>query len=458
MLKADARRGRAARLPEFRMRRGHQQHARPGAVAPGRGALPHARRALQIRQRADDLHGFKAGALRLAMAHTAADAEIIGIIDADYVVHAGLAERSGAGCSPIRRSASSRRPRITATASAASMHHAMNGEYAGFFDIGMVQRNESNAIIVHGTMCLIRRAALERAGGWSSDTICEDTDLGLTMLELGWLAHYTNRRYGHGLLPDNFEAYKKQRDRWASGGFQIVKKHWRRFLPGASLLTRDQKREFALRLAQLARRRERRRRWSPSSISSGCRSSPLSDIAVPDRDSDLADHRDLRDFDRAFRRAVPAARAHPARTGGRRHGGGHGDAVDGGARRRDGIVQGSSALRAHRQRRQGAAQGHRLPRLLGSDPGRPAACSAQRSCSRPISSGCARSTCSLSCWWCRACRSSPRSLAAFENSRFNDFACGAARGQGLELLPRECCARAIAEASAAPEKRMEAAP
>ena len=142
------------------------------------------------------------------------------------------------------------------------MHHAMNGEYAGFFDIGMVQRNENNAIIVHGTMCLIRRAALEAAGGWSSDTICEDTDLGLTMLELGWHAHYTNRRYGHGLLPDSFEAYKKQRHRWAYGGFQIVKKHWRRFLPGASRLTREQKREFALGWlnwlgAESARRRGR---------------------------------------------------------------------------------------------------------------------------------------------------------------------------------------------------------
>ena len=31
--------------------------------------------------------GFKAGALRLALAHTAADAEIIGVLDADYVVH-----------------------------------------------------------------------------------------------------------------------------------------------------------------------------------------------------------------------------------------------------------------------------------------------------------------------------------------------------------------------------------
>src|SRR5581483_5156104 len=35
---------------------------------------------------ADNLAGYKAGALRLALAHTAADAEIIGVIDADYVV------------------------------------------------------------------------------------------------------------------------------------------------------------------------------------------------------------------------------------------------------------------------------------------------------------------------------------------------------------------------------------
>src|SRR5262249_39563802 len=112
--------------------------------------------------------------------------------------------------------------------------------------IGMVERNEANAIIVHGTMCLIRRAALEAAGSWSSDTIVEDSDLGLTILELGWRALYTNRRYGHGLLPDTFEAFKKQRHRWAYGGVQIMKKHWRRFLPGASRLTPDQKREYAI--------------------------------------------------------------------------------------------------------------------------------------------------------------------------------------------------------------------
>jgi exo-beta-1,3-glucanase (GH17 family)/cellulose synthase/poly-beta-1,6-N-acetylglucosamine synthase-like glycosyltransferase len=195
--------------------------------------------------RADNIAGFKAGALRLALVHTAADAEVLGVLDADYVVHQDwLKDLMPLFGDPTVGLVQA--PQDHRDGARSVMHHAMNGEYAGFFDIGMVQRNEFNAIIVHGTMCLIRRSAIEAGGGWSSDTICEDTDLGLTLLELGWQAHYTNRRYGRGLLPDSFEAYKKQRHRWAYGGFQILKKHWRRFLPGGSRLTREQKREFAL--------------------------------------------------------------------------------------------------------------------------------------------------------------------------------------------------------------------
>jgi exo-beta-1,3-glucanase (GH17 family)/cellulose synthase/poly-beta-1,6-N-acetylglucosamine synthase-like glycosyltransferase len=195
--------------------------------------------------RIENLAGFKAGALRLALAHTAPDAEIIGCIDADYVVEASWLKdlvplfadaRVGLVQSPQDHRDGSRTP----------MHRAMNAEYSGFFDIGMVQRNEANAIIVHGTMCLIRRAAIDSAGGWSSDTIVEDSDLGLAILERGWLAHYTNRRYGYGLLPDTFEAYKRQRQRWAFGGFQLVCKHWRNLLPWTNSLSREQKREYAL--------------------------------------------------------------------------------------------------------------------------------------------------------------------------------------------------------------------
>ena len=193
----------------------------------------------------DNVAGYKAGALRLALAHTAADAEIIGVIDADYVVRPDWL-KDLVPAFVDAKVGMIQAPQDHRDGERTVMHHAMNGEYAGFFDIGMVQRNEANAIIVHGTMCLIRRAALNSAGGWSSDTIVEDCDLGLLVLEQGWQIHYTNRRYGHGLLPDTFDAFKKQRHRWAYGGFQILRKHWRHLLPRVGGLTREQKREFGV--------------------------------------------------------------------------------------------------------------------------------------------------------------------------------------------------------------------
>ncbi len=195
--------------------------------------------------RVDKLSGFKAGALRLALQHTAPDAEIIGSIDADYVVEPNwLTDMAPLFADP--RVGFVQAPQDHRDGGRSVMHTAMNAEYAGFFDIGMVQRNEVNAIVLHGTMALIRRSALDAVGGWSSDTIVEDTDLGLAILEHGYAAHYTNRRYGYGLLPDTFDAYKRQRQRWAYGGFQLIRKHWRKMLPGAEGLTRDQKREFGI--------------------------------------------------------------------------------------------------------------------------------------------------------------------------------------------------------------------
>src|SRR5271167_4412902 len=189
--------------------------------------------------------GYKAGALRVALENAALDAEIIGVIDADYVVQPDwLRDLVPLFADP--RVGLVQSPQDHRDGDRSLMHHAMNAEYAGFFDIGMVQRNEFNAIIVHGTMCLIRRAAIDMAGGWSSATIVEDADLGLTLLEQGWIAHYTNRRYGYGLLPDTFDAYKRQRHRWAFGGLQILRKHWQQLLPGADGLTREQKREYGI--------------------------------------------------------------------------------------------------------------------------------------------------------------------------------------------------------------------
>jgi cellulose synthase/poly-beta-1,6-N-acetylglucosamine synthase-like glycosyltransferase/exo-beta-1,3-glucanase (GH17 family) len=190
-----------------------------------------------------DVAGFKAGALNLAMVEVDPQAEILALIDADYVVAPNWLK----DLMPVfedPKVALMQAPQDHRNASVSAFHRMMQWEFAGFFDIGMVQRNEDNAIITHGTMLLIRRSAFDEVGGWQVDTIVEDTELGLRLYQAGYTAHYTNVRYGWGLLPDTFKAYKSQRHRWAYGALQIIKKHGRSMLPGGKALTREQKFHF----------------------------------------------------------------------------------------------------------------------------------------------------------------------------------------------------------------------
>jgi Glycosyl transferase family group 2 len=101
----------------------------------------------------------------------------------------------------------------------------MNWEYDGFFRIGMHHRNERNAIVQHGTMTMIRAQALRQHGAWSAWCVCEDTELGLRLMQQGLSTVYVDQIFGRGLTPDGFAAFKKQRYRWAQGGMQIFKAH-----------------------------------------------------------------------------------------------------------------------------------------------------------------------------------------------------------------------------------------
>jgi cellulose synthase/poly-beta-1,6-N-acetylglucosamine synthase-like glycosyltransferase/exo-beta-1,3-glucanase (GH17 family) len=187
--------------------------------------------------------GFKAGALNAAIAATAADAEILAVVDADYVVAPNwLSDLVPAFADPTIGLVQA--PQDHRDGGESVFKAVMNSEYAGFFDIGMVQRNEDDAIIAHGTMLLVRRSAFAAVGGWGTDTITEDTELGLRLYRAGWRARYTARRYGRGLLPDTFAAFKTQRERWAYGAVQIIRKHWRAMLPGSRDLTAAQKFQF----------------------------------------------------------------------------------------------------------------------------------------------------------------------------------------------------------------------
>ena len=168
--------------------------------------------------------GFKAGALNFCLGETAGDAEVIGVLDADYVVAPDwLACMAPQFADPAVGFVQS--PQDYRDGSENWFKRLMFWEYAGFFQLGMVTRNERNAIIQHGTMTLVRRTALDQVGGWAEWTICEDAELGLRLFRAGWQAVYSSRSFGRGVMPDDFAAYRKQRFRWAYGAMQICRGH-----------------------------------------------------------------------------------------------------------------------------------------------------------------------------------------------------------------------------------------
>jgi exo-beta-1,3-glucanase (GH17 family)/cellulose synthase/poly-beta-1,6-N-acetylglucosamine synthase-like glycosyltransferase len=186
--------------------------------------------------------GFKAGALNFALTQTNPKADVIGVVDADYevtpdwlsdlvphflhdqvaVVQAPQAHREWENNFFRRMS---------------------NWEFEGFFRIGMHHRHERNALIQHGTMTLVRYQALMQQGQWSEWCICEDTELGLRLLEAGYELRYVDQNFGRGLTPADFKALKSQRFRWAFGAMQILKHHFKK-LVGDSTLTFGQRYHF----------------------------------------------------------------------------------------------------------------------------------------------------------------------------------------------------------------------
>lgn len=170
------------------------------------------------------LAGYKAGALNFALEHTNAQVEVIAVIDADYQVQANwlsdLVPSFGRPEVAIVQAPQDYRDGLENDFK--GMCHA---EYKGFFHLGMVTRNERNAIIQHGTMTMVRRSVLESVGGWGLNTITEDTELGLRIFEHGHEAVYIDQSYGQGLIPDTYTDFKKQRFRWAYGAMQILRDH-----------------------------------------------------------------------------------------------------------------------------------------------------------------------------------------------------------------------------------------
>ena len=191
----------------------------------------------------DAVKGFKAGALNIALKLTDPAASHIAVIDSDYQVEPFWLRRvmpyfSSPGTALVQG------PQDYRDYGDNFFKAMAYEEYRGFFHIGMVERNEHNAIIQHGTMTAVTKQALEQVGGWAEWCITEDTELGLRLFEAGFHAAYIPQAMGAGLEPDTLEAFMTQRYRWVYGAMQMLKRHWGEIVLGRASLSWEQRYQF----------------------------------------------------------------------------------------------------------------------------------------------------------------------------------------------------------------------
>jgi len=76
----------------------------------------------------------------------------------------------------------------------------------------------------NGSGGVIRKSALEEAGGWQTDTLAEDLDASIRMKLLGWEMLYLRDIEVPGEVPPTILAVKRQQERWASGTIRVCRK------------------------------------------------------------------------------------------------------------------------------------------------------------------------------------------------------------------------------------------
>ncbi|HEX3841269.1 MAG TPA: glycosyltransferase [Acidimicrobiales bacterium] len=175
--------------------------------------------------------GYKSGALNLALRQfTHPDAEIVGVIDSDYLVDPNWLKET-VGFFSDSKVAFVQTPQDYRDYEGSTYLTACYDAYRYFFATAMPSRNERNSIIFAGTMGLLRRNLLRSIDGWDEWCITEDADTSLRLLRAGYSGMFLGKSFGRGIMPLTFSSLKSQRFRWCFGGMQILRQHWKSLMP-----------------------------------------------------------------------------------------------------------------------------------------------------------------------------------------------------------------------------------
>ncbi len=170
----------------------------------------------------ESLAGYKAGALNAALEHTDERAEVIAVIDADYIVNEDFLQ-IGVPYFQDEKVAIVQYPQDYYNITKGTF--GIQQEYRSFFDTILTQANNWDAVTATGTLCLLRAKLFSKKSiQWNEWCITEDAELSIHLHGLGYKGIFINEVVGTGLMPFNYYSLQRQRERWVYGNTQIIKK------------------------------------------------------------------------------------------------------------------------------------------------------------------------------------------------------------------------------------------
>lgn len=91
-----------------------------------------------------------------------------------------------------------------------------------FFDVFQPSRDAWNSAFCVGTSFVVSRAAITEAGGFPTDSVCEDIHTTYVLRRHGRITRWLNERLSVGLSAEGLIEYINQRGRWCLGTMQVA--------------------------------------------------------------------------------------------------------------------------------------------------------------------------------------------------------------------------------------------
>ena len=160
--------------------------------------------------------GFKAGALAAGLARSSA--EFVAILDADYIPQPDFLRLCMLAMLNDHRIGFVQARCDYLNAGENTITWSQQRILDAHFAVEQAARNWSGHLMpFNGTCGIWRRAAIESAGGWSSDTLAEDLDLSYRAQLEGWRAQFLSTVSVKGELPETLSVWRQQQFRWTKG-------------------------------------------------------------------------------------------------------------------------------------------------------------------------------------------------------------------------------------------------